>query len=64
MGSRVLREFLDTSGERFPLVISGHAHNWGGKWVKFGESIVINCAMSVVEVKMRGCEVEDIQVVF
>jgi Icc-related predicted phosphoesterase len=64
VGSRVLREFLDTSGERFPLVISGHAHNWGGKWVKFGESIVINCAMSVMEVKMRDWKVEDIQVVF
>ncbi len=43
-----LTEYLIGSrGERFPLVISGHAHNLGGKWVKFGESIVINCAVGV-----------------
>jgi len=64
VGSRVIREFLNLYGERFPLVISGHAHNWGGRWVKYGKSIVINCAMSLVEVRMRGWDVEDIRVVF
>ncbi len=64
VGSRVLREFLESHSKNFPLVISGHAHNWGGRWRRFGESVVINCAMSLLEIKLKGEEVQDIRLIF
>ncbi len=64
IGSKSLREFLESYYHLVPLVLCGHAHNYGGRWMRFKGTVVINCAMSVVEVEIKGGFAEKIRVVF
>ncbi|MEO0138895.1 MAG: metallophosphoesterase [candidate division WOR-3 bacterium] len=64
IGSKSLRGFLEIYSHWVPLVLCGHAHNYGGRWIRFKETVVINCAMSVVEVEVKEGFVGRIRIVF
>lgn len=64
IGSKSLKDFLKKYSRFVTLVICGHTHNYGGKWLRFNDTVIINCAMSVVEVEIKGGFVERIRVIF
>ncbi|MGA2663607.1 MAG: TM0106 family RecB-like putative nuclease [Nitrososphaerales archaeon] len=44
IGSKVLREFIESNSDRIPLVVCGHVHLQGGKQHMLGKTLVVNAA--------------------
>ncbi len=61
IGSTSIREFLENNHSNISLIICGHAHGYGGKFIKFKNTLIINCAMRIVCIEIsKGLHIREL----